>query len=403
MSSLVLGQNAIEIQRGMTTSSTAIFVPFMTQELRMGGASMYYGMNALSHNVIMADRKRLKAPNGLYLGTPGSGKSFSAKREIINVFLATADRILIVDPMGEYAPLVHRLGGEVIEISPDSPHHINPMDIQLNDTDEENPLALKADFILSFMELVVGGKDGLEPIERTVIDRCTRLVYMDVIRNSETAEMPTLQDLYELLNGQPEPEAKRLATALEIYCVGSLNVFNHRTNVDTENRIVCIVLNKLGAGLRKIAMHITNELTWAAVDGNFRRGISTWCYYDEAHMLLRDNLTASYFVTIWKMLRKKACVPSALTQNVKDFLASQEIENILENSEFMVMLSQAAGDREILSRQLGISSYQLSYVTHSGSGEGLLFYGDTTIPFVDRFPKGEIYNLLTTRPEDLKK
>jgi len=403
MSSLALGHNAVEIQRGMTTSSTAIFVPFMTQELRMGGGSLYYGMNALSHNVIMADRKRLKAPNGLYLGTPGSGKSFSAKREIINVFLATSDRILIVDPMGEYAPLVKRLGGEVIEISPDSPHHINPMDIKLTETDEENPLALKADFILSLMELVVGGKDGLQPIERTVIDRCTRLVYMDFMKNPETAVMPTLQDLYELLKGQPEAEAKRLATALELYCVGSLNVFNNHTNVSTDKRVTCIVLKKLGASLRKIAMHVTNELTLTVVDDNFQRGIFTWCYYDEFHILLRDALTASYFVAIWKMLRKKACVPSALTQNVKDLLASKEIENILENSEFMVMLSQAAGDREILARQLGISSHQLSYVTHSGSGEGLLFYGDTTIPFVDRFPKNtEIYRLLTTRPEDLK-
>jgi type IV secretory pathway VirB4 component len=222
------------------------------------------------------------------------------------------------------------------------------------------------------------------------------------MQNPETAVMPTLQDLYELLKEQPESEAGRLATALEIYCVGSLNVFNNKSNVDTEKRVVCIVLKKLGASLRKIAMHVTNELTWAVVDDNFKRGIATWCYYDEFHILLRDPLTASYFVAIWKMLRKKGCVPSALTQNVKDLLASKEIENILENSEFMVMLSQAAGDREILARQLGISPHQLSYVTHSGSGEGLLFYGDTTIPFIDRFPKGEIYNLLTTRPEDLK-
>ena len=405
MSSLVLGHNAIEIQRGMTTSSTAIFVPFMTQELRMDGQALYYGMNALSHNVIMADRKKLKAANGLYLGSTGSGKSFAAKREIINVILATLDRIIIVDPMGEYVPLVRRIGdiGEVIEISPDSPHHINPMDLKLTETEDESPLALKADFILSLMELVVGGKDGLQPVERTVIDRCTRLVYMDYIKDPENTPMPILQDLYELLMEQPEPEAKRLATALEIYCIGSLNVFNHRTNVDTDKRVVCIVLNKLGSGLRKIAMHVTNELTWTVVDDNFRRGIYTWCYYDEFHILLRDALTASYFVAVWKMLRKKACVPSALTQNVKDLLASKEIENILENSEFMVMLSQAAGDREILARQLGISNHQLSYVTHSGSGEGLLFYGDTTIPFVDRFPKDtEIYRLLTTRPEDLK-
>ena len=262
---------------------------------------------------------------------PGSGKSFAAKRELLNVFLATNDKILVIDPMGEYTPLLRRLNAQVIEIAPDSPHHINPLDIKLTDNSDENPLSLKADFILSLMELVVGGKDGLQPVERTVIDRCTRLVYRDVLQNPDTAPMPILQDLYELLNQQPETEAKRLATALEIYCTGSLNVFNHRTNVDTENRIVCIDLKKLGSGLRTIAMHITNELTWATVDDNFRRGNFTWCYYDEAHMLLRDTLTASYFVTIWKMLRKKACVPSALTQNVKDFLASKEIENILES------------------------------------------------------------------------
>jgi len=306
--------------------------------------------------------------------------------------------------MGEYAPLVKRLGGEVIEISPDSPHHINPMDIHIGSgATDENPFALKADFILSLMELVVGGKDGLQPIERTVIDRCTRLVYKDLMQNPETAKMPTLQDLYEMLNTQPEAEAKRLATALEIYCTGSLNVFNHQTNVKTDSRITCIVLKKLGEGLRKIAMHVTNELSCAAVEQNFQRGLFTWCYYDEFHILLKDALTASYFVTIWRMLRKKACVPSALTQNVKIFLESREVEDILENSDFMALLSQAAGDRGVLAKQLGISEHQLSYITHSGSGEGLLFYGGTVIPFVDRFPQDtEIYRLLTTRPEDLK-
>ena len=402
MSSLPLGYNGIEIQRGMTTSSTAIFIPFMTRELRMDGQALYYGMNALSHNVIMADRKRLKAPNGLYLGTTGSGKSFAAKREIVNVFLATNDRIIIVDIMGEYAALVRRLGGEVIEIGPDSPHHINPMDLKLDDTGDENPLALKADFILSLMELVVGGKDGLQPIDKTVIDRCTCLVYRDLINNPDTAPMPTLQNLYDLLNEQPEPEAKRLAAALELYVSGSLNVFNHQTNVDTEKRIICIVLNKLGAGLRKLAMHVTNELSVTAVEANFLQGIRTWCYYDEFHVLLRDQLTASYFVAIWRMLRKRGCIPTALTQNVKSFLASSEIEDILENTEFLVLLSQAAGDREIIARKLFISPHQLSYVTHSNSGEGLLFFGGTTIPFVDRFPRGEIYNLLTTSPEDVK-
>ena len=405
VSSLALGYNEVEIQRGMTTSSTAIFIPFMTRELRMAGPSLYYGMNALSHNVIMADRKKLKSANGLYLGSTGSGKSFAAKREIINVFLAIPkDRIIIVDPMGEYVPLVRRLGNQaqIIEISPDSPNHLNPMDVELNMTAGESPLSMKADFLLSLCELVVGGKDGLQPIEKTVIDRCVRLVYREQALGIATGKTPLLQDLYEELLKQPEPEARRVATALELYCTGSLNLFNHPTNVKTDKRVVCIVLKDMGENLRKIAMHITNEFVSQAVDANFHNGVSTWCYFDEFHILLRDALTASYFVAVWKMLRKKGCVPSALTQNVKDLLASREIEAILDNTDFMILLSQAQSDRAILAKQLGISEHQLSYITHSNSGEGLLFYGDVTIPFVDRFPKGEIYNLLTTRPEDLK-
>ena len=400
VSSLVLGYNGIEIQRGMTTSSTAIFIPFMTRELRMGGQALYYGMNALSHNVIMADRKKLKSANGLYLGSTGSGKSFAAKRELLNVFLTTNDRIIIVDPMGEYVPLARRLGGQIIEIAPDSPNHLNPMDIQLNLNGGDSPLSMKADFLLSLCELVLGGKEGLQPIERTVIDRCVRLVYREMALGLEPEKTPLLQDLYEELLKQPEPEAQRVATALELYCTGSLNLFNHPTNVRTDNRVVCIVLKGMGENLRKIAMHITDEFVTQAVEDNFREGVATWCYFDEFHVLLRDQLTASYFVAVWKMLRKKGCVPSALTQNVKDLLASREIENILDNTDFMILLSQAQSDRAILAKQIGISEHQLSYITQSNSGEGLLFYGSVTIPFVDRFPRGEIYDLLTTKPED---
>ena len=283
MSSLPLGYNGIEIQRGMTTSSTAIFVPFMTQELRMDGPSLYYGMNALSHNIIMADRKKLKSANGLYLGSTGSGKSFAAKRELINVFLTTKDRIIIVDPMGEYAPLVKRLGGQVIDISPDSPlgNYINPMDIQMNMADEDSPLSMKADFLLSLCELILGGKEGLQPIEKTVIDRCVRLVYREIALGIGDGKMPLLQDLYETLCQQPEPEARRVATALELYCTGSLNLFNHETNVNLDKRVVCIVLKSMGENLRKIAMHITNELVTQAVNQNFDNGLATWCYFDE--------------------------------------------------------------------------------------------------------------------------
>ena len=212
-----------------------------------------------------------------------------------------------------------------------------------------------------------------------------RLVYREQALGLETAKTPLLQDLYEELLRQPEPEARRVATALELYCTGSLNLFNHPTNVKTDSRVVCIVLKNMGENLRKIAMHITNEFVSQAVDQNFHEGAATWCYFDEFHILLRDPLTASYFVAVWKMLRKKGCVPSALTQNVKDLLASREIENILDNTDFMILLSQAQSDRTILAKQLGISEHQLSYITHSNSGEGLLFYGNVTIPFVVKY------------------
>ena len=368
----------------------------------MGGGAMYYGLNALSNNMILLDRKQSRCPNGLVFGTPGSGKSMSCKREITYVMLTTKDNVIICDPEDEYSPLVNRLGGQVIRLSPNSRDYVNPLDINLNYSEEENPLALKSDFVLSFCELIMGSKTGLEAIEKTVIDRCVRLVYREMALGLETAKTPLLQDLYEELLRQPEPEAKRIATALELYCTGSLNLFNHPTNVNLNSRVVCFVLKGMGENLRKIAMHITNDFVTSAVGTNFKNGVATWCYFDEFHILLRDPLTASYFVTVWKMLRKQGCVPSALTQNVKDLLASREIENILDNTDFMILLSQAQSDRAILARQLGISEHQLSYITHSNSGEGLLFYGNVTIPFVDRFPKGEIYDLLTTRPEDMK-
>ena len=239
MSSLPIGLNQIDIQRGLTTSATAIFVPFTTEELFQGGEALYYGINAISNNMIMADRKQLKNPNGLILGTPGSGKSFSAKREMTNAFLITDDDIIICDPEGEYSPLVSLLKGQVIHISPNSKQYVNPMDINLNYSEDESPISLKADFILSLCELIVGSKTGLEPVEKTIIDRCVRLVYRDYLENPTPEHMPVMEDLYNCILDQAEPEAKRIATALEIYVKGSLNVFNHRTNVDISNRLVC--------------------------------------------------------------------------------------------------------------------------------------------------------------------
>ena len=403
VSSLPLGLNRIEIQRGLTTSSTAIFVPFTTQELFMQGDALYYGLNALSNNLIMVDRKKLKNPNGLILGTPGSGKSFSAKREITNAFLITTDDIAIIDPEDEYSSLVKRLGGQVIDISPVSDQYINPMDLTLNYSEDDNPLTLKSDFILSLMELIVGGKAGLEPVEKTIIDRCVHLVYRDYLQDPKPEKMPILGDLYRLLREQPEKEAQRLATALEIYVTGSLNVFNHQTNVEIKSRIVCYVIKKLGKQLKKFGMQVVQDQLWGRVSENREAHKSTRVYIDEMHLLLKEEQTAAYTVEIWKRFRKWGGIPTGLTQNVKDLLASREIENIFENSDFIYMLNQAGGDRQILARQLGISPHQLSYVTHSGEGEGLLFYGSTILPFVDHFPKNtELYRIMTTKPQEMK-
>ena len=539
MSCLPLGLNQIEIQRGLTTSSTAIFVPFTTQELfQTSPEALYYGINALSNNLIMVDRKLLKNPNGLILGTPGcfsgetrirmadgstasfaelveqgitsamvqaydertgqivaarardirvekytdelwtikledgsalrctgthlimdgggqyveakhiregqrlsgghtvvqvsvqklaekvpvydlsvpyhlnfvlenglvvhnSGKSFSAKREITNVVLVTEDDVLICDPEDEYAPLVKRLGGQVVKISPTSTQYVNPMDINLNYSDDDNPLALKVDFLLSFCDIVVGSKDGLQPVEKTVIDRCVRNVYRPYLADPDPARMPILQDLYDELLAQPETEARRIAAALELYVTGSLNVFNHRTNVELTRRLVCFNIKELGKQLKQLGMLVIQDQVWNRVTVNRAAGKTTRYYVDEFHLLLKGEL-ASWSVEIWKRFRKWGGIPTGITQNIKDLLASREIENIFENSDFIYMLNQAAGDRQILAKQLNISPHQLSYVTHSSEGEGLLFYGNVILPFVDRFPKDtELYGIMTTKPQEV--
>lgn len=403
MSCVPLGVNHVPIKRALTTTSTAIFVPFTTQELFMPGKSLYYGLNALSNNMIMVDRKKLKNPNGLILGTPGSGKSFAAKREITNAFFVTDDDIIIGDPEGEYYPLVHALGGQVIHISPTSKDYINPMDINMDYSDDDNPLGVKSDFILSLCELIMGSRDGIEAEEKSVIDRCLPLVYQKYFSDPKPENMPILGDLYNCLREQKEPQAQRIATALEIYVNGSLKVFNHQTNVELNNRIVCFDIKELGKQLKKLGMLIVQDQVWNRVTINRNEHKYTRYYIDEFHLLLKEEQTAAYSVEIWKRFRKWGGIPTGITQNIKDLLASREIENIFENSDFILMLNQATGDRQILAKQLNISPYQLSYVTNSGEGEGLLFYGNIIIPFKDKFDKSlKLYTLMSTKPQDIE-
>ncbi|MBQ9168406.1 MAG: ATP-binding protein [Oscillospiraceae bacterium] len=398
VSALPLGVNQIKIQRGLTTSAVAVFVPFTTQEIFQGDEALYYGLNATSGNMILADRKKLKTPNGIILGTPGSGKSFSAKRSILNVFLVTKDDIIICDPESEYNALVSRLQGQCIKISPTSDQYVNPMDLNLNYSEDDNPLALKSDFILSFCELAAGGRNGLEPVEKTLIDRAVRTVYRPYLADPKPENVPILTDLYDEIKRQPEPEAQRVASALELYVHGSLNVFNHRTNVDINNRLVCFDIKELGKQLKNLGMLVIQDQVWNRVSQNRDAGKSTWYFVDEFHLLLRGEVGA-WSVEIWKRFRKWGGIPTGITQNIKDLLASPEIENIFENSDFVYLLNQASGDRKILCERLNISKQQAAHISNSGPGQGLIFFGNVILPFVDNFPKdNELYAIMTTKP-----
>lgn len=402
VSSLPLGVSQIKITRGMTTSAVAIIVPFVTQELFMGGDAFYYGLNAKSGNMIMLDRKNARSPNGLVFGTPGGGKSFSCKREMVSVILKTGDHVIVCDPEGEYAPLVKLLHGQIIRLSPTSTDYVNPLDINLNYSEDENPLALKSDFVLSFCELIMGGKAGLEAIERTVIDRAVQRIYPPYFADPCPENMPILSDLHDALTAQHLPEADRVAQALDLYVSGSLNFFNHRTTVDINNRFVCYDIKELPKNLKKPGMLIIQDQVWNRVTLNRNAGVSTWYYADEFHLLLKEPQTAAYSAEIWKRFRKWGGVPTGATQNVKDLLSSPEIENILENSDYICMLNQAAGDRKILAERLNISSEQLKYVTNSAPGEGLLFFENVILPFVDHFPKDtELYRIMSTKPSEV--
>lgn len=402
LSALPIGINQVEIQRGLTSSGTAIFLPFRACEVFQKGG-VYYGLNATTGRMILADRKRLKCPNGVVLGTPGSGKSFSCKREATDVYLHTSDDLLFLDPEHEYLSLCRQLSGQIVRLAPDSDDYINPLDVDLSVDIGENPLLMKADFIMSFCELILSASHGgLKPIEKSVIDRCIPKIYREYLKNPRPEAMPVLGDLYQCLRSQEEGQAQELATALELYVSGSLSYLNHRTNVNINNRVVCYDISALGQNLKKPGMLTVQNNIWQRTTINRYAGKTTRIYLDEFHLLLKEPQTAAYTAEIYKRFRKWNGIPTALTQNVKDLLDSPEIENILENSDFILMLNQAASDRNILAQRLGISPQELTHITNSGAGEGLLFFGDKIIPFIDKFPTDtKLYQVMTTKPADL--
>lgn len=399
-STMPLGKNYIEIQRTLTTASTGIFIPFTTQEL-FQEHGMYYGLNALSRNLIFFDRKTLKNPNGFILGTPGSGKSFTAKREMVNVLLNTDDEVLIIDPEREYSALAKGFGGEIIHISAGSKAHINPLDITMDYADDDNPLLLKSEFVLSLCELLVGGKNGLSAAQKTVIDRSCKMTYEPYFSNPAKHPVPTLKHFYEVLKSQPEQEAISIALSLELYIEGSLSVFANPTNIDTNNRLIVFDIRDLGKQLKTMGMLIVLDQIWNRITQNRALGKRTWIYIDEIYLLFQNEYSANYLFELYKRARKWGAIPTGITQNVEDLLVSDLARRMLSNTDFVLLLNQAASDRAELASLLNISNQQLSYVTNSQQGQGLLFAGSSIVPFIDKFPKGDLYNMMTTKIEEI--
>lgn len=398
---LPLGNCTLKIRRTLTTESTAVFLPFSSKEISNQNG-MYYGLNALSNNMILFNRLMLKNPNGFILGSPGSGKSFSAKREMLNVFLATDDDIIIIDPEREYTNLVTALNGQIINVSPASTNFINPLDMTKDYSDDESPLVMKSDFILSFCECLVG-KQGLSAKEKAIIDRCLTKTYSEYLQDFDVRKTPTLNEFYENLKSQPEKEAQGLALSFELYIKGNLNVFSHQTNVNTNNRVVSYDIKDLGKQLKTLGMLIVLDYVWNRITTNRAKGKRTWIYMDEIYLLFANEYSANFLFELYKRARKWGGVPTGITQNVEDLLKSETARSMLSNTDFVMMLNQATSDRIQLAKILNISDNLLAYVTNADSGQGLICCGGSIIPFKDKFPQNELYNLMTTKLEEIQK
>ncbi len=413
-SCLPLGNNKIWANRLMNTEAAALFIPFESQELVQAGGN-YYGVNATSRNLIMINRLKGQNSNGLILGMPGSGKSFSAKLEMTQVFLSSdKNEIFVIDPQAEYRPLCESLGGQVIRIAPGSDTHINPFDMDISkDKTSDDPVTVKSDYICSICENAIGGHMGLNPVQISVIDRCVRILYepylthMDRLRQKgidrtcDREMSPTFQDFYRLLKKQPEPEAEYIRLAIEKYCVGSYNTFAFQTNVDTNNRFVVYDIRDIGTGMNEMGMQVCLNDIWNRTIANKARGIRTWIYIDELYVLTQSESCVRFLTYMWKQFRKYGGVPTGITQNIEDLLMNRESRGIINNSPFILMLNQSAEDRNEIGAMLHISEAQLNYIKNADSGQGLIYSGKAIVPFINKFPHGNLlYRVISTNPND---
>ncbi len=396
-STLSIGVNRIETKRQLTTTSLGLFLPFKIRELMQFGDSLCFGANKITGNIITADIKTLPNPNTLVLGTPGRGKSFEVKLMIIQVFLKLVDEIIISDPEGEYGPLVRLLKGLVIKLSQSGRNYINPLDINPDCDWEADPISDKSQLMMSIYEQILGPGKG-EPNDKSIIDRCIRKIYAKFVESKDRNDLPILEDFYNELDKQPGDRAQFLKEALEVYVHGGLNFFNHRTNVDMNNRVICFDIKELGEQLKSLAMLIVQETVWNRVAVNRANKIYTWYISDEFHLLLKDPQTALYSKEIYKRFRKWGGIPVAITQNVSDLLDSSQAQSIFYNSDCYILLGQASGDADRLSDALKLSNEQYKCILTRNKGEGLLIFGDTVLPFVNRIDEDTYtYKLITTK------
>lgn len=394
---LPFGLRKIDAIRTLTTESTAVFIPFRAQEISHSGG-IYYGQNVISKNMIIANRKHLLNGNSFILGVSGSGKSFTAKREIVNQILSSDDDIILIDPEREYSSLVKAMGGEIIHISATSPNHINAMDMSKDYGDGANPVILKSEFVLSLCEQLIGGQN-LGAKQKSLIDRCTASVYRKYLQSNYRDKLPTLQDFHAELLKQSEPEAQEIALAIELFTSGSLNTFAKSTNVDVNNRLICYDILDLGKQLLPIGMLVVLDSILNRITQNRAKGKNTFIIIDEIYLLFQHEYSANFLFTLWKRVRKYGAFCTGITQNVDDLLQSHTARTMLANSEFIVMLNQASTDRIELAKLLNISDLQLSYITNVDAGNGLIKVGSSLVPFTDQFPRNtKLYNLMTTKP-----